>query len=207
MTSTVHARSSRRAGEQMTTPGTGGMTPALDMRPLDPEDLPWFVGIRNQVRHSLHDPREFSVDDARRWYAERHPDVRVIMCDGQRVGYFRVGPLEDDALWLGADLDPAFHGKGLASAAYRRFMPDLLAEFRASRVVLRVRPWNVPAMRLYLRLGFRTTRVEADSRPDVGETVLRDIAMEWQPGGADDSGPPPSDIVELLVRAGENSAA
>lgn len=194
----VAATTSDSAGDQV-----------LTFRQLDLADVEWFVGIRNMVRESLHDPRAFTASDARGWFLRTRPDLRVIERAGVPVGYFRIGPLDadDNSLWIGADLDPAFHGQGIASRAYWQFMPELIDEFRVEALVLRVRPWNIPAMRLYRRLGFVTTAVEVgatDARG--GAAPLTDIAMRWAPG-ASGGAATPADAVDLILASVTEGAA
>lgn len=167
-------------------------------------DVDWFVDIRNQVRESLHDSRAFSVEEALVWFETTRPDLRVIQLETERVGYFRLGGIDEatKSLWIGADLHPAFHGRGIASRAYREFMPVLMDEAGVSALILRVRPWNRPAMRLYRRLGFVTIGVDArppDRSSDRAPTVF-DITMRYTVAGTESA----RDTVDLLLAAADD---
>jgi RimJ/RimL family protein N-acetyltransferase len=142
-------------------------------------DLPWFVTLRNSVRHFLHDPSEFSIAEAEDWYHESKPDFRVISQDNQQVGYFRLSTDEQNpvCLWVGADIDPKYQGHGIAREAYEKFLPEFTREFECSEFRLRVLPANVRAIGLYLSLGFRTSSVETAVSPDGRSVLVIDYTM------------------------------
>lgn len=164
------------------------------------EDLEWFVNVRNSVSGNLHDPREFSVEQAREWISESNPDFRIISVDGHRAGYFRLSIDDADptCLWVGADLSPEFQGKGIARAAYQTFLTVLAQEYSASTIRLRVLPTNVRAIRLYLSLGFRTTHLDFDDAPDGRSLILIDCTME-RPTDARLVAPPAQDPMYLII--------
>jgi ribosomal protein S18 acetylase RimI-like enzyme len=80
--------------------------------------------------------------------------VRIITLDGADVGWVQ-SMLDGDALFLGQlFVTPAFQGRGIGTAIVRILIDD--AERDKRPVTLGVVKSN-PALRLYERLGFRTT--------------------------------------------------
>lgn len=162
--------------------------PDYSIRPIDHSDLPWFLEVRNDSREMLHDQRSFGLDDATRWLEATSPDVRIIRFGAEPVGYFRVGPIERRGgvtlLWIGCDIAPEKRRRGHAEAAYRAFSDQLRDEYGADALVLRVLPGNFPALELYRKLGFRTTRAVAERSEDGRELRLLDLEMALIPGDA-----------------------
>jgi hypothetical protein len=51
----------------------------LKFRKLEFEDLGYFLEVRNSVRMNLHDNREFTLTDVKKWFADLG-DKRYIIC-------------------------------------------------------------------------------------------------------------------------------
>jgi RimJ/RimL family protein N-acetyltransferase len=123
------------------------------------EELEWFLGIRNQVRHKLHNTEEFNLAQCKVWYSttpilyfvvHAEIDSKVVKC-----GYFRVRYLDTIGIAeIGMDLDPEFQGRNIAYAAYRKFARFIRESHDINGLTLRVRVENTRAIRLYERLGF-----------------------------------------------------
>jgi RimJ/RimL family protein N-acetyltransferase len=123
------------------------------------EELEWFLGIRNQVRHNLHNTKEFDLAQCKVWYlttpilyfvVHAKIDSRVEKC-----GYFRVRFLDTIGMAeIGMDLDPKFQGRNIAYTAYREFAKFIRESHDINGFTLRVRVDNIRAIRLYERLDF-----------------------------------------------------
>ena len=124
--------------------------------PLAREDLPFLIEVRNECRDSLHDNRVFTLAECETWFREKKPDFQIIRWDGERIGYFRLSnhDLENASIYIGADLDQRFRGRGLARLAYEAFLPVLKRRYGVSVVKLEVLSNNTVAHRLYQKLGF-----------------------------------------------------
>ena len=129
--------------------------------PLISDELAWFVQIRNQVRHFLHDTREFSLADAEAWFQNKDVQYFVVTCIQENsvfepVGYFRLKYLGTKGLAeIGMDLDPNFQGRNLGYLAYVEFARFLKSETEIVGVSLRVKLDNHRAIKLYNRLKFK----------------------------------------------------
>ena len=132
---------------------------ALEIRALRREDLPFLLDVRNECRNLLHDNRAFTLAESQTWFAETRPDVRIILLNGAPIGYFRLSNHDSRtrSIYVGADLHPAFRGRGLGRAVYRRFLPVFAAEFGVTELKLEVLSHNARARHLYETLGFRET--------------------------------------------------
>lgn len=128
----------------------------LNFRPLEQEDLPFLLEVRNECRGFLHDDRAFSLAECQAWFRDARPDFLMIEKDGERIGYIRLARPDDahDSIEVGMDLHPKFRGLGLASRAYELLWPWLKEHRQASRVCLEVLSHNERAMSLYRKLGF-----------------------------------------------------
>ena len=147
-------------------------------------DLEWFLGIRNSARHFLHNSRQFSQEECELWWETGERDYRVILIEDKEIGYFRLGRIENfsDArlLWLGCDLDEKYRHQGHGFAAYKTFMPELLEEFQVDGFILRVKPNNIQAIKLYLKLGFELAHLDFKFIQQTQELQINYISLSWQ---------------------------
>ena len=123
-------------------------------RELQESDLSWFVVLRNSVREMLHNPSVFNLQDAREWFPNSDTSYWIVELTGQRVGYFRITNTGLNQVMIGADIDPLFQGKGIASTAYPIFVREILIPRGVSQLELRVLKKNERAIKLYKKLGF-----------------------------------------------------
>jgi RimJ/RimL family protein N-acetyltransferase len=123
-------------------------------RPLGYDDLLWFVETRNSVRDMLHNPTEFSIDDAIEWFPTATSKYWIIVLEGASVGYFRITETSPQKVLIGADISPIFQGKRIATIAYPRFVEEILIPSGIKELELRVLKRNVKALGLYRKLGF-----------------------------------------------------
>lgn len=116
-------------------------------------DLPWFIDLRNRVRHSLHDQRAFTLEEANCWFQQRTTDYLVLTRGGLDIGYARWRRFCRSYIEIGIDLHPQFHGLGFAKPAYGA-VAQHFHRIRETHFVLRVLDTNLKALRLYESLGF-----------------------------------------------------
>lgn len=131
---------------------------AVSLRPLVEEDLEFLSEVRHHpdTLPFLHDQRNFPLAETRRWFRETCPEWSLILQDGERAGYIRTADhdLRNRSLKIGADIHPKLRRQGIATAAYRLFLEQLLRE-GWERVWLEVLPHNAAAIALYEQLGFQ----------------------------------------------------
>jgi ribosomal protein S18 acetylase RimI-like enzyme len=139
----------------------------ITQRPIDDADLPFLREVYGSTRED-----ELALtnwDDAQKaafidmqfaaqhtFYQENYDNAvfLVILADGVPAGRLYVNRYPKDIRIIDIALLPAYRNQGIGA----RILEGLLAEARATgkTVSIHVEKYN-PAMRLYHRLGFRTT--------------------------------------------------
>jgi len=112
-------------------------------------------------------------DAQHRYYREQFPaaDYLVVERHGEAIGRIYLDRRADELRLIDIALIPEARNKGLGGALLR----DLLDEGQAASLPIRIHVESFnPAMRLYLRLGFKPIE-------DQGVYQL----LEWQPVGTD----------------------
>ncbi len=79
---------------------------------------------------------------------------KVAELDNKMVGYAVLMPAEDEAHLLTIGIAAEHQGKGLGSELLRKIL-DLAQSLKMRRIILEVRPSNMPAIALYRKNGFR----------------------------------------------------
>jgi RimJ/RimL family protein N-acetyltransferase len=126
----------------------------MKFRLMTGSDLPWFLGIRNQISQMLHNPKQFTLNECIEWFKEVKSIYWVIERRDIRIGYFRTEKISDNKIMIGADIDPNFQGNGYGYLAYIDFFEQILKPRGIKELELRVLKTNVIAFNLYLKLGF-----------------------------------------------------
>ena len=121
-------------------------------QPLELRDLPWFLELRNSVRHYLHDPRAFSLEQAKQWMPQSETQYLIVSLEGNRIGYVRYRIRNQRTLEVGLDLHESVRGKGHAKGIYVSLARAAQHQFDV--FVLRVLKLNTRARILYESLGF-----------------------------------------------------
>lgn len=121
-------------------------------------DVIHFLEIRNSVRMSLHDTREFALSEAIIWH-QNLTDQRYVMVVDKKsnntIGYFRMRWVEKDNLQIGLDIHPNFQGLGFGKKAYKCLFNHWSAPGNLRKFSLYVIEDNTRALNLYLKLGFQ----------------------------------------------------
>jgi RimJ/RimL family protein N-acetyltransferase len=136
---------------------------------LQVNELQWFVDLRNSVRENLHDTRIFTKEDAFAWFENNGKNYWVIYFQAKKIGYFRLVKCDCGIYKIGADISPAYQGKGFGYQSYLSFAKDILQPMNINYLSLRVKKENKIANKLYLKLGFQS---ENDSEQDNDDEVM-----------------------------------
>jgi RimJ/RimL family protein N-acetyltransferase len=157
---------------------SAGLQDVFTFKKLAQTDLPFFIHVRNLSVEYLHDPRKFTLEEAKTWFAST-PKSSYWIADlnGIQIGYFRLNEISPSELQVGADLHPDFRGMGIGERMYQAFFRDVLSKSNYKRYSLRVLTSNTRAINLYKALGFK----------EVSKTDF-DIAMEISASAAVESG-------------------
>lgn len=125
-------------------------------REMVEDDLHFFLKIRNSVSFEfLHNSKEYTIDECKIWFQSKKDDYYIIEYDNNNIGYFRTSNLIDnETIYIGADLDVNYRGKGLGFICYNLFIPFIVKKHNLKKINLEVLETNNVAINLYKKLGF-----------------------------------------------------
>ena len=144
---------------------SGRLAPSVRFRPAIDSDQPFlsalYAGTREQEMKLLDWPEkeksaflEMQFDAQHRYYQEQFPEADFLMVerDGSAIGRIYLYRSADEFRLIDIALTPRVRNQGLGEA----LLLDLLDEARAAGLPVRIHVESFnPAMRLYLRLGFK----------------------------------------------------
>jgi len=128
----------------------------LLFRPITVDDAPFINRVRNgYAKEFLHTDKTFTLEETVAWIglATNNIPYWIIELDRIVVGYFRLS-IQEDKLYIGADIAPEHTGKGIAKQSYKFFIPFVLEKYNTNELYLEVLSTNHRAKRLYDSLGF-----------------------------------------------------
>jgi ribosomal-protein-alanine N-acetyltransferase len=155
----------------------GGVTFGWTLRRMVRADLPAILAIEQASFPSPWSVASFETELRAAWAM---PTVAIEpMPEGERlVGYACAWHVAEEVQLLNVAVHPARRRRGVGEALVAEVLRQAGAR-RARSVVLEVRVANVPARRLYARLGFRTTGIRRDYYGPGQDGMV----MEWRLGG------------------------
>ncbi|MBQ3079885.1 MAG: GNAT family N-acetyltransferase [Clostridia bacterium] len=113
--------------------------------------IPFIISFWN-VHHSQMTPEQ-AKESLREWVQDPYR-LYVITCDSQAAGFLRTHASSSTVCWIDdIYVDLPYRGKGVASNAIGMFETEMRKEGYTS-FCMEVVPDNLPAMRLYHRLGY-----------------------------------------------------
>jgi ribosomal protein S18 acetylase RimI-like enzyme len=136
----------------------------ITLQPMTENDADIVLTIRNdeKTRHYLHNSDIFSIENFTDWINSAKPEWYIILksefaCPWPAVKYEAVGyvrtSIVDDITYVGVDIDPYHRRLGYATQAYAQIF-DMLIDRGEKEVGLAVLEDNIPAIKLYKKLGF-----------------------------------------------------
>tara|TARA_R100000008_G_scaffold58628_1_gene36447 strand:- start:5621 stop:6109 length:489 start_codon:yes stop_codon:yes gene_type:complete len=118
------------------------------------EDLDFFNKTRNEVSKWLHDISTHTIEECRRWFDLNQSTFHfIIEKNKEKIGYFRFSNVTKDSLYIGADINKNYRGKGYAMKAYKSVLKEL-EKLNYENILLEVLEFNHRAINLYKNLGF-----------------------------------------------------
>lgn len=106
----------------------------------------------------------------------------MIEADGATIGNCWLGHLDGESASLGIVIgEPEYRGRGIGTQVMRLLL-DVATERGIGRVYLWTLATNEPAIRTYLRVGFRETGRTVRDVPRSGR--IETVEMEWRAGQA-----------------------
>jgi ribosomal protein S18 acetylase RimI-like enzyme len=150
----------------------------FEIRLMRKDDLQQFLDIRNSIRQSLHDSREFNLTECEIWFKNKPQDYWVAISEHKIIGYFRFEMDTDSPNTgiVGMDLDPLVHGRGFAKSLYRQFCEEIIPKYGATQLRLRVLKSNDRAFALYTSMGMaisEETQVDYEMKTSVKQLLVR----------------------------------
>ena len=154
--------------------GAAGFTVQCTLRRMTPSDLPAILDIERVSFPSPWSLLSFERELATAWAV---PTVAVEPAAGgmRLVGYACAWNVADEVQLLNVAVHPARRRGGIGETLVRAVQEHATAR-GARSVVLEVRVANVPARRLYARLGFRMTALRRGYYGAGQDGML----MEWR---------------------------
>jgi ribosomal protein S18 acetylase RimI-like enzyme len=126
------------------------------LREAAPEDLPFVLDLHHRTLREYIEPI-WGWDKAKwdeiisNWFKPER--VQLIQQHATDIGILVVEPREEELFFESISLLPDFQNKGLGSLIIQNVLRD--ARDSKKPVRLEVLKTNIPAQKLYLRLGFR----------------------------------------------------
>lgn len=122
---------------------------------LDEYHLATFLDIRNSIRFHLHDNREFTLDECRKWFKTNSHCYWLIGIETEVIGYFRfqLDQFSPGLGNIGMELTTEFREIGFIKPIYRKFCIEILSNHAVSNVSLRVLKSEAYAISLYESMG------------------------------------------------------
>lgn len=160
------------ATEKGHTPSAQG--PELRFRWMALDDLEQVLDIERQSFLTPWTPDLF-VNEFSNWRS--YKGVVEQVDEARILGYVIWWQILDEAHLMNIAVDPAVYRRGVA----KRMLDEMIRVCRdkgASRITLEVRQGNTPAIRLYLRYGFKAVGLRKNYYSDEGEdAVLMDLVL------------------------------
>jgi len=137
----------------------------IEIKKILESDLEFLNQVRNTYANLyLHDSRIFTLEETLNWFNTYSPNYYIIFLQNTRIGYFRISNFSETNknIYVGADLDSKYHGKGLAYKSYLKFIPFLFESYDLNKISLEVLENNERAIGLYKKLGFKVEGIKRE---------------------------------------------
>lgn len=149
------------------------------------EDISFYNSVRNDCRDNLHNNSYYSIEQSINWFNATNPIFYVINLNNEKIGYFRTSNYSSDNknIYIGADLEKSYRGKGLAYKAYIEFIPFIFKQYNLNKISLEVLETNQIAFNLYKKIGFKIEGVKREEVFRNGEYInsilMSILKKEW----------------------------
>lgn len=131
----------------------------IGLRPANEKDLPMILEWTLQTMNSVYRTKQKIIDMINRENKENIDTIKIITDGNKDIGMYQAYPIDEGEWWYLAEiyLIPDYRGKGIGSTLIKK---DVNSH---DKLVLRVDPDNVKAIKLYKSLGFVVTKKEENS--------------------------------------------
>jgi RimJ/RimL family protein N-acetyltransferase len=111
----------------------------------------------------LHNNSLYTLEQTINWFNNTNPEFYTIYYNDEKIGYFRTSNLiENQSIYIGADLHISYRGKGLSYVSYCEFIPFIINKHNLKSIYLEVLSSNIIAKKLYDKLGFQVIDIQCN---------------------------------------------
>ncbi len=131
----------------------------IGLRPANEKDLPTILEWTLQTMNSVYRTKQKIIDMINKENKENIDTIKIITDGNKDIGMYQAYPIDEGEWWYLAEiyLIPNYRGKGIGSTLIKNDIDS------HDKLVLRVDPDNVRAIKLYESLGFVVTEKEENS--------------------------------------------
>jgi ribosomal protein S18 acetylase RimI-like enzyme len=131
----------------------------IGLRPANEKDLPMILEWTLQTMNSVYRTRQKVIDMINKENKENIDTIKIITDGNKDIGMYQAYSIDEGEWWYLAEiyLIPSYCGKGIGSTLIKKDIDS------HDKLVLRVDPDNVRAIKLYESLGFVVTKKEENS--------------------------------------------
>lgn len=152
----------------------------VKLRPMEEDDLAFFLEVRNECSEMLHNPGKFELEEALEWFrTQSKVRYQIIEVEKKAVGYIRTSADGPNSIQIGVDIHKDYRRNGYARQAYDIAIDLHRPVWWLDKLTLQVLSHNEGAIKLYKEVGFKVVKVEKDYTERNGH-VLDNIYMEYE---------------------------
>ena len=127
----------------------------FNFRRMKNSDLRFFNTTRNEASKWLHNSETHTYKECVDWFAKnKNSFYYIVEFENIPIGYFRFSEIKNNSLYIGADINKNFRGKGYGKKIYEKIFKNLKAS-GYNVLYLEVLDFNERAIYLYRKLGFK----------------------------------------------------
>ena len=140
-------------------------TPRILFVQVSEELIPDYLVMVNDVENvqrfigGIHEPRDYTEAKEIAWVNYKLSDNSPVFSmleqsTGRFIGNIEFMSIQDGKAELGIAITAEMQNKGFGTEAIKALLSYGVKRYALNKVVLRARPWNPRALRVYLKCGF-----------------------------------------------------
>jgi RimJ/RimL family protein N-acetyltransferase len=126
----------------------------MEIRDMAFDDLDFFNKVRSESYMFLHDKKNYTLEENKKWFKNLKDPYFIIIYDGNPIGYVRTSNWLGDSVYVGMDISKEFRGNGFSYLAYEKLFNILKNKYNINTVYLEVLSTNERAYHIYKKLNF-----------------------------------------------------
>jgi RimJ/RimL family protein N-acetyltransferase len=121
---------------------------------IQESDAKFVNTLRNLCIEYLHTKKIYTLEETTQWIKTLKCPWFIIYDDYEQCGYFRIDNI-NGKLYIGMDLWPVYRNQGIGTELYKQFLPEILEYFKVNELYLEVLEFNIRAIKVYEKVGFK----------------------------------------------------